>query len=142
MFKTAISQVNVFATQKGISIEKDVGFAKVLADSNMLKTVIRNLLSNAIKYSPKGGNIVLSNYEQDNNVLFVVKDYGIGIEKDYADRLFSDCKIHPRKGTNQESGTGLGLHICKDFVVSMGGKIWVDSTPGKGSSFYFTLPKP
>ena len=73
-------------------------------------------------------------------VIFGVKDTGIGIPEDKLGNVFTASSTHSVKGTEGESGTGLGLIICKDFVEKNGGEIWLTSTPGEGSVFYFTLP--
>ncbi len=113
---------------------------KVYADNNMLNTILRNLMSNAIKYTPEGGKIQLRATETNDFVEIAVKDSGVGIEKDDIDKLFKADVNFTTRGTGNESGTGLGLLVCKEFVEKHGGKIWVESRPGKGSSFKFTIP--
>lgn len=110
------------------------------ADRNMISTVIRNLVSNAIKYTLRGGEIAIK-VEQTNKLLHIsVIDNGIGIcEADKA-KLFAICEKTSLPGTENETGTGLGLILCKEFVERHNGKITVESTFGKGSSFIVTLP--
>ncbi len=116
----------------------------VHADKNMLLTIFRNLLSNAIKFTPKEGKIVISaglttdEYKQ-NLVEISVKDSGVGIEKEKRAQLFKISENISTKGTEGESGTGLGLILCKEFVEKHGGTIKVESEVWKGSSFIFTL---
>lgn len=112
----------------------------VYADYEMTNTVIRNLVGNAIKFTPKKGSIVLSCTERDNNILIKIVDSGIGISQQNKEKLFQDT-FFTTEGLNKEKGTGLGLQICKEFVESNNGKIWVESETGAGSSFCFTLPK-
>jgi PAS domain S-box-containing protein len=113
----------------------------VVADNNMLHTIIRNLLSNAVKFTTKGGKVSLSAITLgDRSVEISVKDTGIGMNATIVDNLFS-LDVHTnRKGTEGELSTGLGLMLCKEFVEKHGGKIRIESEEGKGSTFYFTIP--
>jgi signal transduction histidine kinase len=106
----------------------------------MLKTVLRNLVSNAIKYTNKNGEVNINAEENFGNIIISVSDNGIGIANDELTKLFNISEVITTKGTANERGTGLGLLLCKDFVVKHGGKIWVESEVGKGSDFKFTLP--
>lgn len=112
----------------------------VEADKNMLGTVIRNLLSNAIKFTPNRGKIELSSYSENNFAHISVTDNGVGLSENDQKKLFLiDSRIkHP--GTNNETGTGLGLILCREFLTRMGGDINVQSTQGKGTTFTFTVP--
>ncbi|MDK2979148.1 MAG: polar amino acid transport system substrate-binding protein [Bacteroidales bacterium] len=112
----------------------------VFADANMLKTVLRNLISNAIKFTNDGGRIDISAELTDVNVIVSISDNGIGLEPEILDKLFKVSHIQTTKGTANESGSGLGLLYCKDFIEKHGGTIWVESKKGKGSTFRFTLP--
>ncbi len=113
---------------------------QVFADRNMVSTVIRNLISNALKFTYPEGTIIIDIELQDPDTILVsVNDNGMGIPPATLENLF---KIEQRtmiKGTANETGTGLGLILCKDFIVKNGGTIWVSSTPGTGSTFSFTL---
>jgi len=112
----------------------------ILADKEMIKTVLRNLLTNAMKFTNQNGVVKIQTQQIDDMVLFVVSDTGIGIEAEHIDNLFKiDCKLS-KEGTAGETGTGLGLILCKEFVEKNGGRIWVESDLGKGSEFMFTLP--
>jgi len=113
---------------------------EVFADTNMLKTVIRNLVSNAIKFTNSGGSINISAEENSGFVITSVSDNGIGIPPENLVKLFDISEVLTTKGTSGETGTGLGLLLCKEFVEKHQGKIWVESEAGKGSSFWFTLP--
>jgi two-component system sensor histidine kinase/response regulator len=105
----------------------------------MLKTVMRNLVSNAIKFSNNGGAININAIQNSENVTISVSDNGVGIPPDNLAKLFDISQVLTTKGTAEETGTGLGLLLCKEFVERHGGKIWVESEEGKGSEFRFTL---
>jgi signal transduction histidine kinase len=112
----------------------------VFADSDMLKTIIRNLVSNAIKFTNNGGHISITAEKNSENVIISISDNGIGITQDNLKKLFDISEVLTTKGTAGESGTGLGLLLCKEFVGKHNGKIWVESEIGKGSDFKFSLP--
>jgi len=112
----------------------------VHADQTMIGTVLRNLISNAIKFTHHGGNISISSETKDDFVIVKVIDNGIGIKKEIIEKLFKLGENISMLGTKSERGTGIGLLLCKDFVEKNNGKIWVESIPEKGSTFYFTLP--
>ncbi len=113
---------------------------EVIADIHMLQSIIRNLLSNAIKFTHKGGSVQISAYaSEDHFVTIEVKDNGIGMDDSLLEKIFRIDTNTNTKGTEGELSTGLGLILCKEFVEKHGGKIWVDSTEGKGSTFYFTV---
>jgi len=112
----------------------------VFADADMIKTVLRNLVSNAIKFTNKGGVININAVENYGNVTISVSDNGIGIKPDNLAKLFDLSQVVTTTGTAEETGTGLGLLLCKEFVEKHQGKIWVESEVGKGSEFKFTLP--
>jgi len=113
----------------------------VFADRNMISTVVRNLISNAIKFSGYQSKVEIDAEDKEDEVIVSVKDYGVGMKTVELEKLFDSNNVHPRLGTGGESGIGMGLQICKEFIDKHGGKLWVDSTPGKGSTFYFTLKK-
>jgi len=113
----------------------------IYTDSNRLQQVLMNLLSNAVKYTEEGHVELGYKIRKDkNDILFYVKDTGIGIEKEYHDRIFQRFNPIYRTGKTHLRGTGLGLVICTHLVELLGGKIWFESEPGKGSEFYFTHP--
>jgi two-component system sensor histidine kinase/response regulator len=114
----------------------------IFADIDMLKTVIRNLVSNAIKFTNNGGVINIHAEQNSENVTVSVIDNGIGIKPEDLKKLFDISEVLTTKGTAGETGTGLGLLLCKEFIVKHGGKIWVECEVGKGSEFKFTLPIP
>lgn len=112
----------------------------IFADKNMLRTILRNLISNAIKFTKKRGEINISAQKSDKDILICVSDNGIGIDTQNLTKLFDITQKSSTLGTDNESGTGLGLFICKDFIEKHNGKIWVESVIGKGSDFKFTIP--
>jgi signal transduction histidine kinase len=112
----------------------------VYADIDMLKIVLRNLISNAIKFTEYGGTIKISAKQSESEILITVRDNGIGINPDDLEKLFHISKMKSSMGTAMETGTGLGLLLCKEFVEKHHGKIWVESEFGNGSEFKFTMP--
>ena len=114
---------------------------EIYADSHMLETVIRNLVSNAIKFTPKSGEISVSAAATpDNTIEIKICDTGIGMSHELISKLFLLNERTNRNGTEGEPSTGLGLLLCKEFIEKHGGKIWVESEEGKGSTFSFTIP--
>ena len=112
----------------------------VVADVYMLKTIVRNLVSNAIKFTNQQGEIVLTAEVSSSGVTIVVSDNGVGMSANILGKLFDAAQKISMTGTDNESGTGLGLLLCKDFVRKHGGEIWVESEVGVGSKFMFSLP--
>jgi len=112
---------------------------KVYADKFMLETIIRNLLSNAIKYSSNGCTIDIQATTNTKQTQISITDSGVGISQKNQQKLFRVDKSFSTPGTHNESGTGLGLILCKEFVETHGGKIWLQSKEGRGSTFTFTL---
>jgi two-component system, sensor histidine kinase and response regulator len=111
----------------------------IYADKDMITLVLRNLLSNAIKFTPKDGEIQVGTTVKDDMVEIYVKDSGIGISKENMEKLFGG-NYYSTNGTANESGTGLGLMLCKEFLKKNGGDIHVESEEGKGSKFIFNIP--
>lgn len=112
-----------------------------MADPNMINLVFRNLILNGIKFTDNGGVIKVSSTEQDNQYTIAISDNGVGIAPEVQEILFEKTTGYSTRGTANEKGTGLGLILCKEFVERNGGKIWLKSEVGKGSTFYFTLNK-
>ncbi len=129
------------AKQKLIELKNELPLhAKAWGDSAMINTVLRNLISNAIKYTEFGGTIILSVETNPEGINVSVADTGVGIPKNRIGNLFRIDESFSTSGTQDEKGTGLGLILCKEFIDNHKGKIWVDSQPGKGSTFHFWLP--
>jgi two-component system sensor histidine kinase/response regulator len=126
---------------KKIRIENNIPEGiTVFADIQMIQSVLRNLLSNALKFTPENGSVEMSAVEMNTEVKVSIKDSGVGISESNLKRIFDQDQPLKTTGTNKESGSGLGLILCKDFVEKTGGRIWVESEEGKGSTFIFTIP--
>ena len=109
-------------------------------DPNMIGSVLQNLVTNAIKFTEKGGSVIVQANTETNNLNFTVSDTGVGMDEIQLSKLFKIEKNSSSRGTDDEVGSGLGLIICKEFIESHQGKIWVESTLGKGSDFCFSIP--
>jgi len=129
------------ATNKKVALYTGIGPGiKVYADLDMVHSILRNLIGNAIKFTNMGGKIWLIARQKDNEMEVVVNDTGIGISQENIKKLFRLDEKFKTPGTQSEKGTGLGLLLCKEFVEKNHGRIWVESTPGFGSTFGFSLP--
>lgn len=136
----SIDVLKPIALGKDISLTNKIKKTAAFADQDMVQTVIRNLIANAIKFTPSGGSVEVSSQKQGDVVQVTVTDTGVGMSTEQAEKIFSLDQKTSTMGTAGEKGTGLGLPLCKDMLERNGGHIWVESTQGKGSSFYFTLP--
>jgi len=112
--------------------------ADVYADESRLRQVLLNIYSNAVKYTDEG-EIELKIEEKETEMWFSIRDTGVGIDKQYHDVIFEEFKQARSGGRDPRAGTGLGLTISKQLLDLMQGRIWVESEPGKGSTFYFVL---
>ena len=120
-----------------LQIDPDV---YVSADENMLQTILRNLLSNAIKFTNENGIVTIFFNSRVDHIEVCISDSGVGIPEEKIPLLFKIETNTSTQGTSYETGTGLGLIICKEFVDKHQGNIWVESKVGIGSQFKFTLP--
>jgi signal transduction histidine kinase len=137
-----IASLNYAAAAKHISIRKEYEEEiTVTIDENMLKTVLRNLVGNAIKFSYKNSDINIEIVEEKLQFVVNIIDTGIGIKEENLSKIFSPEFDVSIAGTGNERGTGLGLKICKEFITKWGGRIWVESTYGNGSTFSFSIPR-
>jgi len=128
-------------TNKKIGVSRDIkDQCNVYADRNMINTVIRNILTNAIKFTNISGEILINGLEKNGIVEVSIKDNGVGMSEEETKKLFRVDMNFSRDGTGGETGTGLGLILCKEFVERNGGTIRVESKPDKGSTFLFTIP--
>jgi len=142
LVEEAIKMTEAQASFKKVEVcfrKKEPVFA--YTDRNMILSVIRNLVSNAIKFSGAHSEIILDIAERPDDVMVSVKDEGVGMAEEERKALFSGYNLQNKLGTQGEKGVGMGLQICRDFVKVHGGKIWVSSRQGEGSTFYFTLQK-
>ena len=112
----------------------------VFADEKMVLSILQNLISNAIKFTQQGGEITATAKRKEDEIIVKIKDTGIGMSKEIQEKVLTSEAESLSKGTNNEKGTGMGLLLVKEFLEKIGGRIWVESEKGKGSSFYFTLP--
>jgi PAS domain S-box-containing protein len=143
LMERAVAGVQPIADQAAIALVRLPTSAQVWADADAILQTLTNLLSNAIKFSPADSTITLSAQGQPaGTVLFAVADRGRGIPPDKLESIFGRFQQVDVSDARQKGGTGLGLAICQSIVQQHGGEIWVDSTLGAGSTFYFTLPLP
>lgn len=131
------------AIKKGIRLncESCPELPRVRADRSKVEQIILNLVSNAIKFTPSGGTVTLcGNYRDESSVVIMVRDTGIGIRREDQALIFESFRQADSPTSRSQRGWGLGLALAKHLVGMHGGQIWVDSEPGKGSTFFFTLP--
>lgn len=141
LFDKTFDILSPAASMKNISLTRDnCDNIEVMADQNLLTTVIRNLVSNAIKFTNAGGEISVFTKVKQNYIEITVSDNGVGMNHNTCKNLFRMDSSFSTNGTNNEKGTGLGLLLCKEFVEIHQGEIRVESKEGKGSDFIFTLP--
>jgi len=119
-----------------LDIPKDM---TVLVDQPMVNAMVRNILFNAIKFTPRGGTIVIKAQQRNQEITVSIKDNGIGMSEQVRSSVFTMEASKRQRGTEGEQGTGLGLVLCKQFIELHGGRIWLDSAPGEGTTVYFTL---
>ncbi len=112
-----------------------------MGDPNIVSLVLRNLILNAIKFTKMGGHVWVDAETKNSELIVSVGDNGIGIKPEIQEFLFQKTSSYSTRGTANEKGTGLGLILCKEFIEKNGGKIWLESKVGEGSTFFFTLPK-
>jgi len=139
LIKHALENSKTEADVKGVNLSTSLSLPSisVLADHDRIGHVFSNLIGNALRYTPNGGSITLDAAVVDSLVRFAVMDTGSGIPKEYQERIFEKFYQVPESGPK---GTGLGLYIAKEIVRAHGGEIGVESDPGEGSTFWFTLP--
>jgi signal transduction histidine kinase len=131
------------AEETGINLTASVpaDLPEIIADPRSVKQILLNLLSNAVKFTPEGGRISISANKIDNGAEISVSDTGIGIPPAEQPTIFEEFRQVGGDYAHKKEGTGLGLTLAKKFVELHGGKIWLESEVGKGSTFTFTLPQ-
>ena len=139
--ENALTLVRERASRRGIALAHtmDEGLGEIRGDERKIKQVLLNLLSNAIKFTPEGGRIEVGALSRDGFVEVSVSDTGVGIAPEDQERVFEEFRQVGTAGKKAE-GTGLGLTLCRKFIELHGGRIWVKSQVGSGSTFTFTIP--
>jgi len=139
--ESAIEQFKAEADAKGVRLSADIAIpeVRVLADHERVGHIFSNLINNALRHTQREGSVTVGAALTNGAVRFTVTDTGTGIAKEYHERLFEKFFQVPDGGPK---GTGLGLYIAREIVRGHGGDIGVESEPGKGSTFWFTLPRP
>jgi signal transduction histidine kinase len=136
-----VDLLSTTAEDKNILLENSIQEDTfVYADVRAINSVLRNLISNSIKFTKSGGKVVIEAKKKHNEVEVSVSDSGIGINAENLAKLFRIDVSNSTIGTNNETGTGVGLILCKELIEKHGGKIWAESELGRGSKFIFTLP--
>lgn len=142
LIQTNISLLNQQAVMKNIIItDYTAPDTRVMSDPDHFDFIIRNLLSNAIKFTYKGGRIDIKSNQTAKEVIFSITDTGIGVSM-AQQRAFKETNLDVQFGTGGEKGTGLGLLLIKEFIKANNGRIWLESTEGKGTTFYIAFPSP
>lgn len=140
VIEKVVTAQQLFAAKKQVRVnvrvkEEDM----VTADVDMLELIMRNLVQNAIKFTPVSGEIHIEHVVTEGRGIIAVKDNGVGMSEEKIKNLFT-LQVAPSYGTSNEKGSGIGLHLCKEFVQLQEGDIWVDSAESRGSTFYVALP--
>ncbi len=136
-----IHLVTEMAEKKQISIIRENSCREsVYADKELLNTVIRNLLTNGLKFTKSGGKITLKAEKEKQGVTLEIRDTGVGMPPEKVEKLFQVGEKQSTYGTDNETGTGLGLILAKEFIELMGGSIYVESKEGEGTAFFITIP--
>jgi signal transduction histidine kinase len=149
--KTSLSLLNIInhninitynnALAKNISVKYIEGIDyNIISDKDILNVIFRNLLTNAIKFTPSNGSITISVKQSSDHIYIAVKDSGVGISEENMQKLFHAATIHSTVGTNNESGSGVGLILCKELVNQLGGDLYAESKQGQGATFTFSIP--
>ncbi len=141
MVYSVVEEMKGFMPEKKIKIIANVGRLPIIeVDPDRVSQVLRNLVNNAIKFTPENGLIEISTKVDNGRILFSIKDNGVGIPAQAQKRLFEPFYQVENMYQHKSGGTGLGLAISRGIVESQNGKIWLNSQPGKGTIFYFTIP--
>ena len=135
----SIEVLKPVALQKEIALINEIQETTAFSDPNMVETVIRNLVANALKFTPSGGLVKVSSLQHGDKVQVMVTDTGVGMSEEQMENIFALDQKSSTSGTAGEAGTGLGLPLCKEMVEKNGGRIWIVSAPGEGSTVTFTM---
>jgi K+-sensing histidine kinase KdpD/ActR/RegA family two-component response regulator len=138
--RQAVDAIEVQSTRHRFVHDFPAGPLVAPVDAKRLEQVLRNLLSNAIKYAPEGGTVTVRGHSDKSQITICVSDEGIGIPVEEQEMIFERFYRVDSEITRRTRGVGLGLAVCRGIVEAHGGRIWVESEPGKGSTFCFTLP--
>jgi signal transduction histidine kinase len=142
LVEEVIKLLRLQAEAKQVYLENKVDASiHVFADKDMINLVLRNLVSNAIKFTPAEGTIIIGIHKHSYFAEVYIQDTGMGISEEALEKI-NESNFYTTKGTASESGTGLGLMLCKEFLAKNGGRMHIESEVGKGSTFSFTLPLP
>jgi signal transduction histidine kinase/CheY-like chemotaxis protein len=142
VLEQVVDEFRAQATERSLNLKLEApAELRVHADPDRIRQALSNLLSNAIKYTPAGGSVEVEAVPRDDHVLFKVQDTGLGIAPRDQPYVFDKFYRALSADTEEIEGSGLGLAIVKSIVARHNGRIWLESTPGEGSTFYFTLPR-
>ena len=138
----ALSLIRERAQRHGIALEREIDpqLGEITADERKFKQILLNLLSNAVKFTPDGGQVAVRARRENSNAVISVRDTGIGIAPEDQAAVFEEFRQVGRDYRRKQEGTGLGLTLTKKLVELHGGEIWLESEPGKGSTFTFSIP--
>jgi signal transduction histidine kinase len=139
----AVNGLQAEASRHGVALAADIphDLPLVYADSERVGQMLMNLLKNAIMYTPPGGHVIIQAHTTGDMVTVAVRDTGQGIPLDILPHVFERFYRVDRSRTRATGGSGLGLAIVKQLAQAQGGDVWAESTPGRGSTFAFTLPR-
>jgi signal transduction histidine kinase len=140
--RKACQEMEAVAAPRGVTLSVDAGAEhnEVRGDAAILRRVLDNLLGNALEHSPQGGHILVNVVSCDEGIEITVADQGTGVPAAFRDRIFEKFQRLENRKTVPGANRGLGLTFCRLAVEAHGGRIWVESEPGRGSTFYFAIP--
>lgn len=140
LLETAAEAMEAMAAQAGVELRTEPVDARARVDPDRIAQTLTNLLSNAIKFSPPGGRVTLACERSDEDLVFSVADRGRGIPAEQLEAVFDPFHQVDSSDAREKGGTGLGLAICRSIVAQHGGRLWVESDLGRGTTFRFTVP--
>lgn len=142
IIRDALSALRMVAGINNIQLKyHEANYVPVVGDVSILQIVLSNFVSNAIKYNRPGGHVIISHKQDNGQLVTAVADNGLGIPKDQQAHMFKKFFRVSNEDREHIAGTGLGMYVVKAYVEQMGGKVWFESVHGKGTTFYFSLPK-